>query len=94
MSNDTLRPVPPVVTLVRPADSVGQRLKGKRILITGTARGVGAATQDLFARHGSYVSGCDIAPGGAAACVERACSLRATKSIWLIPLPRSRRSIR
>jgi NAD(P)-dependent dehydrogenase (short-subunit alcohol dehydrogenase family) len=41
------------------------RLKGKRVLITGTAGGQGAAAQRLFAEHGARVIGCDIQPGGA-----------------------------
>jgi meso-butanediol dehydrogenase/(S,S)-butanediol dehydrogenase/diacetyl reductase len=43
----------------------GFRLAGKRILITGTAGGQGAAAQALFARHGARIAGCDIQPGAA-----------------------------
>ena len=41
------------------------RLESKRVLITGTAGGQGAAAQRLFAEHGARVIGCDIQPGGA-----------------------------
>ena len=41
------------------------RLEGKRILITGTAGGQGAAAQELFCREGARVAGCDIKPGAA-----------------------------
>jgi meso-butanediol dehydrogenase/(S,S)-butanediol dehydrogenase/diacetyl reductase len=48
------------------SDSAG-RLAGKRVLITGTGGGQGAAAQELFCRHGARVIGCDIRPGAAAA---------------------------
>lgn len=48
-----------------------QRLKGKRVLITGTAGGQGAAAQQLFCEHGAAVVGCDISVGGAEATAER-----------------------
>jgi NAD(P)-dependent dehydrogenase (short-subunit alcohol dehydrogenase family) len=67
VTTTTTRPVPPVPALVAPADSVGQRLKGKRVLITGTTKGVGPVAQELFARHGAYVIGCGRTPGAAAA---------------------------
>ena len=46
------------------------RLTGKRVLITGTAGGQGAAAQDLFAREGARVVGCDLQPGAAEATAE------------------------
>lgn len=45
----------------------GRRLEGKRVLITGTAGGQGAAAQRLFAAHGAHIAGCDVQPGAAAA---------------------------
>ncbi|WP_009478471.1 SDR family NAD(P)-dependent oxidoreductase [Rhodococcus sp. JVH1] len=45
----------------------GQRLAGKRVLITGTAGGQGAAAQTLFAREGAQVFGCDLQDGAAEA---------------------------
>jgi meso-butanediol dehydrogenase/(S,S)-butanediol dehydrogenase/diacetyl reductase len=41
------------------------RLAGKRVLITGTGRGQGAAAQELFCRHGATVVGCDVIEGAA-----------------------------
>ncbi|MFD2416476.1 SDR family NAD(P)-dependent oxidoreductase [Amycolatopsis pigmentata] len=41
------------------------RLEGKRVLITGTAGGQGAAAQELFVREGARVIGCDVQKGGA-----------------------------
>ena len=41
------------------------RLAGKRVLITGTAGGQGAAAQELFAREGARIVGCDIQEGAA-----------------------------
>jgi meso-butanediol dehydrogenase/(S,S)-butanediol dehydrogenase/diacetyl reductase len=41
------------------------RLKGKRVLITGTAGGQGAAAQAMFAREGARIFGCDVQPGAA-----------------------------
>jgi NAD(P)-dependent dehydrogenase (short-subunit alcohol dehydrogenase family) len=35
------------------------RLKGKRVLITGTAGGQGAAAQAMFAKEGARIIGCD-----------------------------------
>jgi meso-butanediol dehydrogenase/(S,S)-butanediol dehydrogenase/diacetyl reductase len=43
------------------------RLAGKRVLITGTAGGQGAAAQRLFAQQGARVVGCDLQPGAAEA---------------------------
>lgn len=67
MTSGTLRATPACPELVSAADSVGQRLKGKRVLITGTTKGVGVAAQELFARHGAYVIGSGRTPGVAAA---------------------------
>lgn len=44
---------------------MSRRLAGKRVLVTGTAGGQGAAAQRLFAHHGATVRGCDVAPGAA-----------------------------
>ena len=41
------------------------RLEGKRVLLTGTAGGQGAAAQRLFAEHGARIAGCDVQPGAA-----------------------------
>eukprot|EP01083_Nonionella_stella_P303913 1053863_1 len=38
------------------------RLKGKRCIVTGAARGIGAVTATLFAQHGSGLILLDIAP--------------------------------
>jgi meso-butanediol dehydrogenase/(S,S)-butanediol dehydrogenase/diacetyl reductase len=43
------------------------RLKGKRVLITGTSRDQGAAAQRLFVQEGARVSGCASTPGSAEA---------------------------
>lgn len=51
------------------ATSVG-RLAGKRVLLTGTAGGQGAAAQRLFAEHGARVVGCDVQTGAAEATAE------------------------
>jgi meso-butanediol dehydrogenase / (S,S)-butanediol dehydrogenase / diacetyl reductase len=45
--------------------SNGFRLEGKRVLLTGTAGGQGAAAQRLFAEHGARIAGCDVQPGAA-----------------------------
>lgn len=47
------------------------RLEGKRVLITGTAGGQGAAAQRLFAQHGAKVVGCDVQPGAAERSAEQ-----------------------
>jgi NAD(P)-dependent dehydrogenase (short-subunit alcohol dehydrogenase family) len=52
---------------------VAARLAGKRVLITGTAGGQGAAAQRLFARHGARVVGCDLQPGAAKATAAALC---------------------
>jgi meso-butanediol dehydrogenase/(S,S)-butanediol dehydrogenase/diacetyl reductase len=41
------------------------RLAGKRVLITGTAGGQGKAAQELFAREGARIIGCDLQDGAA-----------------------------
>jgi NAD(P)-dependent dehydrogenase (short-subunit alcohol dehydrogenase family) len=46
------------------------RLQGKRVLITGTAGGQGAAAQELFAREGARIVGCDVQEGAAARTAE------------------------
>ena len=69
------RKTPPCPELVNAADSIGQRLKGKRVLLTGTTKGVGVAAQELFARHGAYVIGCGRTPGVAAANAEKIAAL-------------------
>jgi NAD(P)-dependent dehydrogenase (short-subunit alcohol dehydrogenase family) len=46
------------------------RLVGKRVLITGTGGGQGAAAQALFAREGADVVGCDVKEGAAEASAE------------------------
>lgn len=50
------------------------RLRGKRVLITGTGGGQGAAAQRAFCREGAVVAGCDIKAGAAEA---QAVALRA-----------------
>jgi meso-butanediol dehydrogenase / (S,S)-butanediol dehydrogenase / diacetyl reductase len=47
--------------------SSGDRLAGKRVLLTGTGGGQGAVAQELFCKHGARVIGCDIRPDAAAA---------------------------
>lgn len=47
------------------AETPSGRLAGKRVLITGTAGGQGAAAQRAFCEAGASVVGCDISPGGA-----------------------------
>jgi len=74
MTNKT-RVTPPCPELISAADSVGQRLKGKRVLITGTTKGVGIAAQELFARHDAYVIGCGRTPGVAAANAQKIAAL-------------------
>lgn len=60
------RPVPPTPALILPEDSVGKRLEGKKIIVTGTTKGVGVAAQELLAAHGAHVCGCGRTPGKAA----------------------------
>jgi meso-butanediol dehydrogenase/(S,S)-butanediol dehydrogenase/diacetyl reductase len=47
--------------------SASGRLAGKRVLITGTGGGQGAAAQRLFAAEGAAVIGCDVRDGAAEA---------------------------
>ena len=54
------------VTRAPDSTSAG-RLAGKRVLLTGTAGGQGAAAQRLFAENGALIVGCDIQPGAAEA---------------------------
>jgi meso-butanediol dehydrogenase / (S,S)-butanediol dehydrogenase / diacetyl reductase len=49
----------------------GGRLEGKRVLITGTGGGQGAAAQELFAREGAQVVGCDVVAGAAEGTAEK-----------------------
>jgi meso-butanediol dehydrogenase / (S,S)-butanediol dehydrogenase / diacetyl reductase len=58
----TLQPTNGVLAM-----ATGQRLAGKRVLLTGTAGGQGAAAQALFASEGAQVYGCDIQDGAAQA---------------------------
>jgi len=53
--------------MVQTVNDAPRRLAGKRVLITGTAGGQGAAAQRLFAQHGARVVGCDLKPGAAEA---------------------------
>jgi NAD(P)-dependent dehydrogenase (short-subunit alcohol dehydrogenase family) len=46
------------------------RLAGKRVLLTGTAGGQGAAAQRLFAENGARIAGCDVQPGAAEATAD------------------------
>ena len=43
----------------------GKRLQSKRILVTGSASGQGAAVQQAFCENGARVAGCDRTEGGA-----------------------------
>lgn len=52
-------------------DDTAPRLAGKRVLISGTGRGQGAAAQELFCHHGATVIGCDAIAGAAEATAER-----------------------
>lgn len=52
---------------ISPEESVGQRLKGKKILLTGTTKGVGHVAQELLCAHGAFVCGSGRTPGAAAA---------------------------
>ena len=59
---------------IAPEESVGKRLEGKRILLTGTTKGVGKIAQELLCAHGAYVCGSGRTKGVAA---ERAEELKA-----------------
>jgi len=48
-----------------PGSALAKRLQGKRVLLTGTAGGQGAAAQRLFAEHGAHIAGCDVQQGAA-----------------------------
>lgn len=51
--------------------AAGTRLAGKRVLITGTGGGQGAAAQELFAGEGARIVGCDVAQGAAEATARK-----------------------
>ena len=55
---------------ISPEESVGQRLKGKKILLTGTTKGVGRVTQELLCAHGAFVCGSGRTPGVAASVAD------------------------
>lgn len=55
---------------ISPEESVGQRLKGKKILLTGTTKGVGHVAQELLCAHGAIVCGSGRSKGVAAAYAE------------------------
>ena len=55
---------------ISPEESVGQRLKGKKILLTGTTKGVGHVTQELLCAQGAIVCGSGRSKGVAAAYAE------------------------
>lgn len=59
---------------IAPEESLGQRLAGKRIILTGTTKGVGKAAQELLCAHGAFVCGSGRTAGVAA---ERAEELKA-----------------
>lgn len=65
------RLVPPCPELIAPEASLGQRLKGKRVLLTGTTKGVGPVAQELLCAHGAYVIGSGRTPGVAGANAQR-----------------------
>lgn len=59
-----------VETTTTPRTTATGRLPGKRVLLTGTAGGQGAAAQRLFAEHGARIAGCDVQPGAAEATAD------------------------
>lgn len=59
---------------ISPEDSLGKRLEGKRIILTGTTKGVGRAAQELLCAQGAFVCGSGRTAGVAA---ERAEELKA-----------------
>ncbi|MDD6651619.1 MAG: SDR family NAD(P)-dependent oxidoreductase [Eggerthellales bacterium] len=50
-------------TLPTPEGSVAKRLEGKKILLTGTTKGVGKVAQELLCAHGAFVCGSGTTPG-------------------------------
>lgn len=60
------RPIPPTPDLIAPEASTGKRLEGKRIILTGTTKGVGVCAQELLCAHGAFVVGSGRTPGKAA----------------------------
>ncbi len=52
--------------LVAPEESLGKRLEGKRVLLTGTTKGVGRVTQELLCAQGAFVCGSGRSKGVAA----------------------------
>ena len=71
MSNiPKLKGAPNFGELVPVEKSTGKRLEGKRILLTGTTKGVGKVTQELLCAHGAFVCGSGRTPGKAASVAE------------------------
>lgn len=56
--------------LVEPEESVGKLLEGKKILLTGTTKGVGKVTQGLLCAHGAHVIGSGRTAGVAASVAQ------------------------
>ena len=52
--------------LIAPEESLGKRLEGKRVLLTGTTKGVGRVTQELLCAQGAFVCGSGRSKGVAA----------------------------
>lgn len=50
-------------TLPTPEGSLGKRLEGKKIILTGTTKGVGKAAQELLCAQGAFVCGSGTTPG-------------------------------
>jgi meso-butanediol dehydrogenase/(S,S)-butanediol dehydrogenase/diacetyl reductase len=59
------------------------RLEGKRVLITGTAGGQGAAALRLFCAEGARVAGCDVREGAAEAVAEECGDTAAGRTVDL-----------
>lgn len=57
-------------TLPTPEESLGKRLEGKKILLTGTTKGVGKVTQELLCAQGAYVCGSGRTAGVAASVAD------------------------
>lgn len=55
---------------IPPEESIGKRLEGKRIILTGTTKGVGKIAQELLCAHGAFVCGSGRTAGVAAARAE------------------------